>query len=529
VTFIFCEIKISDPALQFYFSLSVSFSVSNKGMIRRRSDRCGSFGSCRFVSLLIFSLSFGFFFRDIFPSNTTTTVQHPLTPVLESSSSVLHNEQIESVTSPLSASASSNQWMKPSLNPVSIPLPPPPPPPPPTSLPPPLPPSSILPPSPQSSPSSPPLHMSLPWTPEVALLSLTGEGRCAQSEAVEQWLPTLLRNVDHMIADDKLFSKILLENTILKTFGSCGSGIVRISQEQHPSLYGDFRDCMKTVRAIPDSRYCDPVIFHSFWGNLPVRKQAIWFIISFLLTQDPEYSELWIWSPPGVAVSSDPLMAPIVALAGSRVHFKTWNASHEAKNTQLEKRPDVLTVSHDQRFWLDTDLLRSLALRVYGGVYVDMDVLLLRNLGPLLGDEWLYQWGTHCVLSNGAIMRFKKDSPVSNRLLDTIIATKPIPDSTCWGKDAYIKAKPFTRLPICFLNAGWMTNNGEDKAFFNNVPHLSRWSGAFAFHLHGGVFSQGDQAATNSEYAQSKSKVWSMLVKFEPVIANTLSLLIKPE
>lgn len=28
-----------------------------------------------------------------------------------------------------------------------------------------------------------------PWTPESASLSLQGEGRCAQSEAVDQWLP----------------------------------------------------------------------------------------------------------------------------------------------------------------------------------------------------------------------------------------------------------------------------------------------------------------------------------------------------
>jgi hypothetical protein len=475
--------------------------------------------------LLLLSLLSGFFLRDFIPSDgltlqPTMAIHPPQGPVLElptSATNFRHSHQeyhqkteqsngdtfVQSDQSITTASSSASPFVNPLPRnpPVFIPIPPPPPPP----------------------PSSSPRQDSLQWTPEGALLTLTGEGRCAQSEATDQWLPNLLRNVDQMITDDKLFSKILTENTVSKRFGTCGSGVIKISQDKHPSLYGDFRDCMKTVRAIPDSRYCEPVIFHSFWGNLPVRKQAVWFILSFLLTQDPEFTVLWIWSPPGIAVKSDPLMAPIIAFAGNRVVFKSWNASYEAKNTQLELRPDVLTISHDQKFWLDTDLLRSLALRVYGGVYVDMDVLLLRNLGPLLGDEWLYQWGTHCVLSNGALMRFKKNSAVSNRLLDAIISTKPIPDSTCWGKDAYIKAQPFSRLPVCFLNAGWMTNNGEDKAFFNNVPHISRWSGAFAFHLHGAVFSQGDQAASNSEYSQAKKELWSLLRSNSPALAEALS------
>ena len=470
----------------------------------------------RRYALLLLSLVSGYFLRDFIPTygltlQPVTSIHPSLVQSLKSTTpaSNIGRSQLEQIGDKSSLITSQSQASPlitslSSLPPVLIPIPPPPAP---------LPSSSLLPRKDEYR----------SWTPESASLSLQGEGRCAQNEAIDQWLPNLLRNVEHMVADDKLFSTILTENAVSRRFGSCGSGVVKISIEQYPSLYGDFRDCMKTVRAIPDSRYCEHVIFHSFWGNLPVRKQAVWFILSFLLTQDPEYTVLWIWSPPGVAVASDPLIAPLVALAGARVVFKPWNPSIEANSTQLEKRPDVLTISHDQKFWLDTDLLRSLALRVYGGVYVDMDVLLLRNLGPLLGDEWLYQWGTHCVLSNGALMRFKKDSAVSNRLLDSIIATKPIPDSTCWGKDAYIKAQPFTRLPICFLNAGWMTNNGEDKAFFNNIPHLSRWSGAFAFHLHGGVFSQGDQAATNSEYAQARKELWGLLESVDPKLAKALS------
>jgi hypothetical protein len=53
-------------------------------------------------------------------------------------------------------------------------------------------------------------QMSVPWTPEGALLSFTGEGRCAQIEAMEHWLSTLLQNLDQMIAScfPKFYQKI---------------------------------------------------------------------------------------------------------------------------------------------------------------------------------------------------------------------------------------------------------------------------------------------------------------------------------
>ena len=171
---------------------------------------------------------------------------------------------------------------------------------------------------------------------------------------------------------------------------------------------------------------------------------------------------------------------------------------------------------------------------MHGGVYVDMDVLLLRNLGPLLGDEWMYQWVTDCFSSKGAVLRMKRGSAFSARLLRAIIATPPVGGSTCWGRDAYRKAAPFTNFPACFFNAGWMSNLGEDRAFFNEAPHLSRWPGAFAFHLHGSVFRLGEKAAPNSEYVAAKRALWQVLAGRFPELAaallasNKLAALVPP-
>ena len=303
-------------------------------------------------------------------------------------------------------------------------------------------------------------------------------------------------------------------------FGACGAGTVNVSAAFAPSAYSDLRDCLALARSIPPSRYCERTVFHAFWGNTPVRDQAAWFVLSFLATQDLEHSELWVWSPPGVAVAEDPLMAPFAAHAS--VRFKVWRPRDEAAGTPLAARPDVMAAAHDATFWLETDLLRALALLVHGGVYVDIDVLLLRNFGPLLGDEWLYQWGTGCVLSNGAVMRLHKRSALAQRLLRVIIDTPAVKDSTLWGREAYLKAEPFMRLPVCVHNALWMSNLGEPQAVFNDQPHFSRWHGGFSMHLHGVVFKQGPTAPPRSEYARAKRELSALLRERDPEFAGVL-------
>ena len=38
--------------------------------------------------------------------------------------------------------------------------------------------------------------------------------------------------------------------------------------------------------------------------------------------------------------------------------------------------------------------MRLLVLHKYGGVWVDMDVVFLRDFKPLLDQEWMYMWGS---------------------------------------------------------------------------------------------------------------------------------------
>jgi hypothetical protein len=246
--------------------------------------------------------------------------------------------------------------------------------------------------------------------------------------------------------------------------GDCGSGLQpQVSIDETPTAFGSLVNCMRLARSIPSSRFCEPVIFHMFWGKLPAAEQAALAILSFLATQDLEFSVLWVWSPLGVDAANDPLFSPFTI--SKNLLFKPFDAITEAQGTPLEGSYllQAAASSNDPRFYLFGDVVRLLVLAKHGGVYVDMDVLLLRNFGPLLGHEFAEQWGTSCFESNGAVLRIKAGSAFAKHILDFVAKTDPNELSSsfapyAWGKFAYYNSLGlFLRVPLCLTLCGWET------------------------------------------------------------------------
>ena len=304
-------------------------------------------------------------------------------------------------------------------------------------------------------------------------------------------------------------------------FGACGSGLFSLSPEVVPSAYGNLRDCLALARSVPPARFCERTIFHAYWAFAPARAQAAWMLASFVATQDPQFSELWLWAPlrEAAAVRADPLLAPFFTALGSRVRFVEFNATAEAAGSPLEGRADLLqSIGRDERVWLEGDLFRALVLFRHGGVYLDADVLLLRNLGPLLGEEWAYPWGTDCLESNNAVMRVFARSTWATALLEYIGRTPPTAHASyVWGKEALrATSYAFQRLPPCFVNPLWMSNMVGEAAGLDGAPSFARSRGAFATHLHGSVFKLGERADPASEYVAFKRAIWARILTREP-------------
>ena len=339
-------------------------------------------------------------------------------------------------------------------------------------------------------------------------------------------------NEEETIRADSQTPRFLFDDVEIKGDGSgalrlgeCGPGLQpQVSIDETPTAFGSLVNCMRLAKSIPSSRFCEPVIFHMFWGKLPVAEQAALAILSFLATQDLDFSVLWIWSPLGVDAASDPLFSPLTK--SKHIFFKAFDAVIEAKGTALEGSHllNAATSSNDPRFYLLGDLVRLLVLARHGGVYVDMDVILLRNLGPLLGHEFAEQWGTSCFESNGAVLRIKAGSIFANHIVEFVSKTDPttLPSSFspyAWGKFAYYNSFGlFYRLPVCFIDSVWMGDSFSNSSRI----HPSNWFGSFAYHLHGSVFQNERRAEDGSAYVRVHSELWTRLRLRDPNLEDMI-------
>ena len=312
---------------------------------------------------------------------------------------------------------------------------------------------------------------------------------------------------------------------------SCGSGVLNMHESRHWWYYSHAMSCMRLSRSIgPKHGYCagrDPhvdeqrVYFHLTMFGPAWRRQATLAVSSFLLTQNLSQSQLLIWTDrPWVELSDATDMQPILSAFASHVEVRLWSAYDEllASDSLLSTSAAWYASIDDSKGYLRGDLMRLLLLHNYGGVYYDADVLLLRDLAPMLGQQFLYKWGGHCDELNGAVVRMFKGSAVSSRLLDALYHTPPRPNSVDWGNNLYsiihssqltaqptaasLRSQHFTVFPACFFNPNLMEPGAFSPILRPELPKLwpGLWYGPFAYHLHGEVWNEKGFAARDPTY-----------------------------
>lgn len=130
--------------------------------------------------------------------------------------------------------------------------------------------------------------------------------------------------------------------------------------------------------------------YHTYWRNdLAVfGPRQEWMLKSFFATQHLPTSRLVLWS--NADLGPNIILAKYVTRYPDSFALQIVDVQTLAKGTFLEGSP--LLVSKDKKAWVDGDLVRLLLLWNYGGVWVDMDSLLTRDLDPLLEHEFVTQW-----------------------------------------------------------------------------------------------------------------------------------------
>lgn len=158
-------------------------------------------------------------------------------------------------------------------------------------------------------------------------------------------------------------------------------------------------DCYEFAATIPRSQHMDnrPYLpldertqYHTYWrvDLAPFSERQEWMLKSFFATQDHATSRLIMWSNGDLTTNS--ILASYASMYPNSFVMRAVDIPDLASGTALEGSP--LLKTNDKKAWTDGDLVRLLVIWNYGGVWIDMDSLLTRDLSPLLEHEFVTQW-----------------------------------------------------------------------------------------------------------------------------------------
>lgn len=249
-----------------------------------------------------------------------------------------------------------------------------------------------------------------------------------------------------------------------------------LSIETHPELYqkGNAQRAVDYAKAIPDKHRKFNI--HYYWRGPREfgRKQAL--CIKAAIANCPQ-AEITLWL--------QNYNRQIDLPKCNRLRFQKYDPVELSWGTPVIG--DTHLKCSDSKAWNDGDLARLLILYHHGGVYCDCDMVILRDVSPLLDWEWLYQWGSESVWQNGAIMHANKGGQFISDLLVGIRHTKPRKNTTSWGRQLYRRVrkinKHFVVWPCGFFDTSWQ--NALPCRPFQNVPESGEmYDGCFSWHWH---------------------------------------------
>lgn len=287
---------------------------------------------------------------------------------------------------------------------------------------------------------------------------------------------------------------------------------VSISKETHFELYRNYIQCHDFLKTINDKNYSYPEEIKIFHVYTELRNEKeLECIKSYFATQNLEKTRLYIWSD--YSIEDLECLKPFKKY----ITFKIYNPIEEAKGTVLEKQIEKL-LAKDGKHYLQSDLLRILACHKYGGIWIDMDIILLRDFKPILDQEYMYQWGSEIEYEKegacATVLSCFKNSEFSNYLINEIQNMPIIYGSTIWGKDMFAKVYSkfkFNIFPSPFFNSEWLISITDEKLsndilemwFEKECPDELLFLDSFAWHWHNSS-NKHKQINKNSKFDKLK-------------------------
>ena len=268
--------------------------------------------------------------------------------------------------------------------------------------------------------------------------------------------------------------------------------IMKISIENTPDLYHDYEKCLEHLKGLDINVKDNKSNNFHIYSEIRNRKELL-CIKSYFATQDYKKHKLILWSD--YDVTDNELLKPFKEY----IDFRIYDPVELSKDTPVEGKSFIN--QRDNLYYLNSDLLRLLCCYKYGGCWIDMDIVFLRDMSCLLKDEFLYVWGSDLNFEEqgccGTVMNLKKGSKLGQLFLEEIQNSPMVSNSTCWGKSlfgsVYKNKMKFDILPCAYFNTEWGINYKYPGAgdvieaqWFSkpleNNDHL--FTSAFTWHWH---------------------------------------------
>jgi len=271
--------------------------------------------------------------------------------------------------------------------------------------------------------------------------------------------------------------------------------MIDIDIERTPELYTDYKKCLSFLQTIDDEDYEYPNELTYFHVYSEFKNEREFLALkSFFATQNLDHCELVVWSD--WDISNDPLIAPYKDLA----LFNVYDPYSEAIGTPLENHSHL--TARDSLHYMQSDLLRILLLWKYGGVWFDMDMVLLRDFKPILDQDYMHMWGIYTDFANdgamASVVAGRKGSEFSKIFMEELINTpqthETINGSTCWSKNLFAtmyQKNKYTIFPATFFNTEMHMPEGcvelESQWWGKPLEDLDQlFLETFAWHWHNG-------------------------------------------
>jgi len=254
--------------------------------------------------------------------------------------------------------------------------------------------------------------------------------------------------------------------------------MIEVDFTTHPELYTDYKQAVAFCKAIPDgTKLTRHVPFHVQWIGSEIGRMQAMAIKAYLTSQDLQNTSLTIYTD---RVSNNQWTEDIKHL----VNFRVYDWRELIKGTPFESH------QKERIHWQNTDIMRMVYLSKFGGVHLDMDTCLLRDISPFLEQEFFYTWGIKDEEVAGGLIHLFKDSPVNNAIVEALFTH---------GKElgyyrelfSYVrKTHFFYNLPCAFFNTEWAIR----PEFYENDQHFQFIRSPviktdYSHELYDGVFS----------------------------------------